>query len=236
MRLHRPFRALAMIGLLAVLAPLAVAAPAHAEAVAADQVTPEYLYAAGDTQLDRRVQAVADTNDVLLATEWRPTVDGTVNGARICLDLDQAEVNARLPLFAYLWSADGQLLASGGAYEGITGAEPCFYDIGFAAVPVAANQHYVVGFWVRGGQYSFVPRGFRCEISNATGHIVGVSSRYAYTSLIGSQAPFPTSSWQLTDYLVSPRFTPSASEPAPEPTPDPTPEPTPDPTDPTAAL
>jgi hypothetical protein len=217
--------------LLAVLAPLAVGAPAHAEdAATADQITAEYLYTAGDRHLGHRLQAVTDTSDVLLAMEWRPTVDGTVNGARICLDLDPAEVNARLPLFAYLWSADGELLASGGAYEGITGAEPCFYDIGFSAVPVTANQHYVVGFWVRGGQYSYVPWGFRCDISNATGHIVGVSSRYAYTSLIGSQAPFPTSSWHLTDYLVSPRFTPAASEPTPEPTPEPTSEPTLDPT------
>jgi hypothetical protein len=225
MRPARQFRAWAMIGLLAVLAPLAVSAPAQAQDVA----TAEYLYAAGDSRLARRVQAVADTQDILLAMEWMPTVDGTVNGARICLDLDQAAVNARLPLFAYLWSADGQLLASGGAYEGITTAEPCFYDVGFAAVPVTAYQHYVVGFWVRGGQYSYVPRAFACNISNETGHIVGLSNAnstvgagnglFAYTSLIGSQAPFPTSSWLFTDYLVSPRFTPTTSEPAPEPTP-----------------
>jgi len=222
MRPHRRLRALVFAGLLAVLAPLAVSAPAHAEGVVtADPATAEYLYTADSPQLDGRRQASGDTDDVLLATEWMPTVDGTVDGARICLDLDQSQVNSRLPLFAYLWNADGELLATGGAYEGITGADPCFYDIGFRAVPVSANQHYVVGFWVKGGQYSYVPWGFRCQVSSATGDIVGLSSRYAYTSLIGNLAPFPTNSYHQTDYLVSPRFTPTA--PAPDPAPDPTP-------------
>jgi hypothetical protein len=209
MTVRRQFRLWAIAGLLAVLAPLAVNAPARAEdGVTADEVSAEYLYTADDAYLDGRAQALTDTQDVLLAMEWLPTVDGTVNGARICLDLDQAEVNARLPLFAYLWSADGQLLASGGAYEGISGSAPCFYDVGFRSVPVTAGQHYVVGFWIKGGQYSYISCGFRSERSNATGHIVGVSSVYAYTSLLGSLAPFPTDTWRQTDYLVSPRFTP----------------------------
>jgi hypothetical protein len=212
-----------IVGLAAVLAPLAVSAPARADdVVAAAPAAAEYLYNPGDPQLDRRAQAAGDTSDVLLALEWMPTVDGTVDGARICLDIDPAEVNARLPLFAYLWSTDGQLLASGGAYEGITGSEPCFYDIGFRSVPVTANQHYVVGFWVRGGQYSYVPWGLRCQITDATGDIVGLSSRYAYTSQVGSQAPFPTDTYHRTDYLVSPRFTPAAADPVPDPAPDPT--------------
>jgi hypothetical protein len=211
---------MATAGLLAALATVGLSAPVHAEAgLAASPATAEYLYNAGDPQLDRRTQATNDTNDVLLALEWTPTVDGTVNGARICLDLTPEEVNARLPLFAYLWSADGQLLASGGAYEGITTAEPCFYDIGFSSVPVTAGQHYVVGFWVRGGQYSYVPWGLCGRLTSATGDIVGLSSRYAYTSLIGNQVPFPTASYHQTDYLVSPRFTPTVPDPVPDPTP-----------------
>jgi len=210
MTIRLRFRFWVMAGLLAVLAPFAVSAPARAEDdVPTDQVSAEYLYAADDAYLNRRVQAASDTQDVLLAMEWLPTVDGTVNGARICLDLDQSEVNTRLPLFAYLWSADGQLLAFGGAYEGISGSAPCFYDVGFASVPVTAGQHYVVGFGIRGGQYSYVPCGFRRNISSASGNIVGVSSLYAYTSLVGSLAPFPTETWWKTDYLVSPRFTPT---------------------------
>lgn len=218
MRLHRSLRALVMTGLLAMLVPLAVTAPARADAA-----TAEYLYTAGDNYVNRRAQATTDTSDVLLAMEWMPTVDGTVNGARICLDLDPAVVNSRLPLFAYLWSADGQLLAIGGAYEGITGSAPCFYDVGFSSVPVTANQHYVVGFWVRGGQYSYVRCGFRTDVTNETGHIVGLSEAHAtignglydYTSLLGSLVPFPTASWRASDYLVSPRFTPAAPDPAP---------------------
>jgi len=211
MKSRRQFRIWVMAVLLAALAPLAVTFPARAEdGVAADEVSAEYLYTADSAYLDRRMQAVTDTDDVLLAMEWLPTVDGTVNGARICLDLDQTGVNARLPLFAYLWSADGQLLASGGAYEGITGAAPCFYDVGFQPVPVTADQHYVIGFWVRGGQYSYVYCGLRRDRTSATGHIVGVSSSYAYTSLLGGLAPFPTQSYRQTDYLVSPRFTPTA--------------------------
>jgi Domain of unknown function (DUF4082) len=222
MKSRRQFRLWVMAGLLAVLAPLAVNGPARAEdAVPANEVSAEYLYTADDAYLDRRVQAVTDTKDVLLAMEWLPTVDGTVDGARICLDLDPAEVNTRLPLFAYLWSADGQLLAFGGAYEGISGSAPCFYDVGFTSVPVTADQHYVMGFWIKGGQYSYVPYGFRSNITNATGHIVGLSAAnstvgagnglYAYTSLLGSLTPFPTASWHQTDYLVSPRFTPTTT-------------------------
>jgi Domain of unknown function (DUF4082) len=203
-----------MLLLLAMVASFAVTEPAQA-----DNDGVEYLYTAGDTHLQRRLQAVNDTDDVLLATEWLPTVDGTVNGARICLDLDPAVVNARLPLFAYLWGADGQLLASGGAYEGITNSDPCFYDVGFSSVAVTADQHYVIGFWVRGGQYSYVPCGFRADVANATGHLIALSSAnstvgggnglYAYTSTVSSEAPFPTSSWHDSDYLVSPRFTPN---------------------------
>jgi hypothetical protein len=210
MTVRRRFRSWVMAGLLAVLAPLAVSAPARAaDGVLTDQVSAEYLYSADDAYLNRRMQAASDTQTVLLAMEWMPTVDGTVNGARICLDLNQAEVNTRLPLFAYLWSADGQLLAFGGAYEGITSSAPCFYDIGFASVPVTAGQHYVVGFGLSGGQYSYVRCGFRSDISNASGNIVGLSSLYAYTSLVGSLVPFPTQTWRETDYLVSPRFTPA---------------------------
>jgi hypothetical protein len=215
MRPLRRYRAWAMVFLLAVIAPFAGSAPARA-----DDGGVEYLYSAGDPYLDRRVQAVNDTADVLLAMEWLPTVNGTVNGARICLDLDPAEVNARLPLYAYLWSADGELLSYGGAYEGITGSEPCFYDIGFSSVAVTAYQHYVIGFWVRGGQYSYVPFGFNTRIchissylrpvSNANSTVGAGNGLYAYTSAVGSQAPFPTASYQATDYLVSPRFTPSA--------------------------
>jgi Domain of unknown function (DUF4082) len=212
MRSRRRYRAWAMGLLLAALAPLAVAAPARA-----DDGTTEYLYTAGDTHLERRVQEVTDTRDVLVGMEWLPTVNGTVDGARICLDLDAAQVNARLPLFAYLWGADGRLLAVGGAYEGITGSAPCFYDVGFSSVAVTAYQHYVIGFWVRGGQYSYVPCGFHVDISNATAHLIGVSSAnstipagnglYAYTSIVGGQIPFPTNSWHSSDYLISPRFT-----------------------------
>ena len=46
--------------------------------MAADVVAAEYLYSAGDPYLNRRMQAADDTNDVLLAMEWMPTVDGTV--------------------------------------------------------------------------------------------------------------------------------------------------------------
>jgi hypothetical protein len=214
MRQHRRNRAwVVMVLLLAMVALFAVTQPAQADS---DGV--EYLYTAGDRHLQSRLQAVSDTDDVLLAMEWLPTVDGTVNGARICLDLGPAEVNARLPLFAYLWGANGQLLAFGSAYEGISNSDPCFYDVGFSSVAVTAYQHYVIGFWIRGGQYSYVPCGFRTDIANATGHLIGLSSAnstiagnglYAYTSSVGSEATFPTSSWHELDYLVSPRFTPN---------------------------
>ncbi|GIH03756.1 hypothetical protein Rhe02_18230 [Rhizocola hellebori] len=182
------------------------------------------LYPATDPYLDLRVQEVTDTNDVLLAVEWSPTVSGTVTGVQICLDLSQQEVNPRLPLLAFLWSADGTLLTRGSASEGISFAAPCFYQIGFCCQTrtVQANEHYVVGFWIRGGQYSYVPHGFDNDVSNApAGHLNAPSNAnstigsgnglYVYadwSQVTDTNPPFPAESWENSDYLVSPRFVP----------------------------
>jgi hypothetical protein len=177
----------------------------------------EFLYISTDAYIQERVQEVTDTQDVLLAMKFESTVAGTVNGVRICLDLSQQQVNQRLPLVGYLWSAGGTLLSVGGASEGIEFSAPCFYQIGFAGVHIPAYTHYVVGFWLRGGQYSYVPHGFDGDVSNATtGHLIGISNTnsvvgagnglYAYTSVSGPDSPFPVESWENSDYLISPRF------------------------------
>jgi hypothetical protein len=209
--LHRSRRLLAVGTIAASLIALAPATPsaAHGSGV-------EYLYPASDPYLDGRVQEVGDTADVLLAVQFRPTVGGTVNGVRICLDLTPQQVNARLPLAGGLWSADGQALATGGAYEGIEYAAPCFYRVHLGRTRVNAGQTYVVGFWLRGGQYSYVPHGFDAQRDNtAEGHLIAPSSveatvgdgngLYAYSA---AGTPFPTQSWENADYLVSPVFTP----------------------------
>ncbi len=186
----------------------------------------ESLYAATDAYLGERIQEVTDTEDVLLAVEWEPTVDGTVTGVRICLDLGQNGVNARLPLLAFLWRADGTLLTRGSASEGISYTAPCFYDIHFCCETraVDADERYVVGFWVRGGQYSYVWHGFDTDISNATtGHLTAPSNAnstagdgnglYVYADwfdVTAATPPFPTYSWENSDYLISPRFLPDS--------------------------
>lgn len=211
---RKPWKLLAAL----LCATLAVA-PVSGMPAAAHGGGVEFLYIATDAYLEDRVQEVTDTNDVLLAMEFETTVDGTVNGVRICLDLTQQEVNQRLPLVGYLWAADGTLLSVGGAFEGIEFFSPCFYQIGFAPVHVTADVRYVVGFWLRDGQYSYVPHGFDGDVSNATqGHLIGVSNTnsvvgagnglYAYTSVVGSGSPFPVESWENSDYLLSPRFVP----------------------------
>ena len=177
----------------------------------------EHLYSPSDPYLSGRVQEVTDTSDVLLAVQWRPTVSGTVNGIRICLDLTQQEVNSRLPLTGGLWTASGEKLVTGAASEGIEYAGPCFYQVSTSPIRVNAGETYVVGFWLRGGQYSYVPNGFDEERAN-TGHLVAPSNAdstvgagnglYVYTSDFGGGAAFPTESWQNSDYLVSPAFTP----------------------------
>jgi hypothetical protein len=204
--------ALASVALVVTIAP-SVPAAAHGGGV-------EFLYGPNDAYLDQRVQEVTDTNDVLLAMEFLATVSGTVNGVRICLDLTQQEVNQRLPLQAYLWSAGGTLLSTGSASEGIESFAPCFYQISLGTwVHINAFQRYVVGFWIRGGQYSYVPHGFDGDISNATtGHLGAPSNAnstvgagnglYAYTSQFGQNTPFPVESWENSDYLITPRFIP----------------------------
>ncbi|GIJ45305.1 hypothetical protein Val02_21910 [Virgisporangium aliadipatigenens] len=169
---------------------------------------PESLYPAGDPYLDRRVQEVTDTADVLLAVQWRTTVPGTVNGIRICLDLTYDEVNSRLPLTGSLWTADGTTLATGGASEAIERFAPCFYQLSMNPTRVEAGRTYVVGFWLRGGRYSYVPHGFDEERSTASGHLSAWTSRYVYTSSFWNGSPFPTENWADADYLVTPAFTP----------------------------
>jgi hypothetical protein len=210
MRLNRPwFVTLALIASVVAVLP---GAPASA-----DRSGAEYLYAPTDPYLSQRVQEVTDTSDVLLAVEWEPTTNGVVDGVRICLDLTQQQVNNRLPLTGDLWTSDGDLLGVAGASEGITFTAPCFYDLTMNQVLVSAGQRYVVGVWVRGGQYSYVPGGFATGRSNC-GHVTAPSNvdstvgsgngLYAYTSDMGEASPFPVDSWQDSDYLVSPRFTP----------------------------
>jgi hypothetical protein len=179
----------------------------------------EYLYGPADSYVDDRVQEVTDTADVILGVEWLPEVSGAVDSVRICLDLTQQEVNERLPLFAYLWDAQsGALMASGGAYGGVSRADPCFYDISIPRTRVEERKRYVVGVWLRGGQYSYVPYGLSNDLSNATtGHLIAVgfsagtngveNGRYTYTSDFSDPA-IPTDSWQDSDYLISPRFLP----------------------------
>ena len=177
----------------------------------------EYLYSPADPYLSQRVQEVTDTSDVLLAVQWRPTVSGTVTGIRICLDLTPQQVNSRLPLTGSLWTASGEKLVTGAASEGIEYAAPCFYRVSTSPTRVDAGETYVAGFWLRGGQYSYVPNGFDEERSN-TGHLVAPSNAdstvgagnglYVYNSDFGGGAAFPTESWQNSDYLVSPAFTP----------------------------
>jgi hypothetical protein len=209
-------RSLVVLAVLASTFVLQPAAPGAAHGSGA-----EYLYTPTDAYLAERVQEVTDTEDVLLAVEWHPTVDGTVSGIRMCLDLTPQQVNARLPLLGNLWTADGDLLGVAGAFEGITFTAPCFYNLTMNPVHVYADAQYVVGFWLRGGQYSYVPSGFDSERSNtATGHLFAPSNEdstvgegnglYAYTSATGVNSPFPTESWQNSDYLVSPRFTPDS--------------------------
>jgi hypothetical protein len=212
------WRALRLVLACAAIFACLVVFGSHTPALAHGSGGPEYLFIASDALLDDRIQEVSDTSDVTLAMEFKPEVAGTVSGVRICLDLDATEINARLPLFGYLWDADGNLLASGGAFEGITTASPCFYEIGFGPISVTANTRYVIGFWLRGGQYSYVDQGFDGDISNATtGHLIAPSATnslrgnglFAYTSEVGTSAPFPVDTWHNSNYLVSPRFTPA---------------------------
>lgn len=178
----------------------------------------EYLWGPNDTYPDDRIHETSDTADVILAMEFKAEVAGSVSGVRICLDLSPSEVNGRLPVYGYLWDAEGNLLASGGAYEGITTASPCFYEVTFSATSIQAWTPYIIGFGLPGGQYSYVDYGFDTSYSNATtGHLIAPAAEYsvygnglyAYTSSFGSP-PVPTDSWHNSNYLVGPKFTPAS--------------------------
>jgi hypothetical protein len=73
---------------------------------------------------------------------------------------------------------------------------------------IDADETYVLGFWLRGGQYSYVPHGFDSEHFNGA-HLTATGSNYAYVPE-QTDLPFPTESWENADYMVSPKFTPDA--------------------------
>jgi hypothetical protein len=207
-RLFSAVLALATLG-----SVVTVSSPAAAHNVG----TPETMYS-DDAYLAQRVVEVSDTADVTLGVEWSPTVDGFVTHITFCLD---APVNSRIPVWATLWTADGtQLGGAGGGSEGFAGyfTAPCFWHAQLPQpVDVFAGQRYVVAWHDAGGQYSYVPHGFDNDITNtaAGGHLIFYSNAnstvgagnglYVYTGLRGL---FPTESWEGSDYLISPEFTP----------------------------
>lgn len=206
-RLLTAATALATLGAVGTVAP-----PAAAHHVG----VPETMYR-DDAYLAQRVVEVTDTADVTLGVEWSPTVDGFVTHITFCLD---APVNSRIPVWATLWKADGTQLAVGGGSEGFAGyfTAPCFWHAQlFQPVDVFAGERYVVSWHDAGGQYSYVPHGFDDDITNTDdgGHLIFYSNEnstvgagnglYVYTHLRGL---FPTESWENSDYLISPEFTP----------------------------
>ena len=192
---------------------VAVPSPAAAH----DVGLPEAMYS-DDAYLAQRVVEVSDTADVTLGVEWSPTVDGFVTHITFCLDVP---INSRIPVWATLWTADGtQLGAVGGGSEGFAGyfTAPCFWHAQLPQpVDVLAGERYVVSWHDAGGQYSYVPHGFDNDISNTDGggHLIFYSNEnstvgagnglYVYTPFRGL---FPTESWENSDYLISPEFTP----------------------------
>lgn len=203
----------AMTGSLLVAAPVpALAVPA---VVAAPDPT-ETMLTADSPYLATRVAEPTDTDQVVVAMEWYPTVSGTVTGGQVCVDLP-----VPLPIGLYLWNTDGVMLASAANSEAGGYRAPCFHIQAFyPPVRVEANQHYVIGAWLMRGQYSYVPNGFDHEVSNVAsgGHLVAPAADaarignglYTYAPCCQWGAPVPTSTWERADYLVSPLFVPDA--------------------------
>lgn len=198
------------------LATLGSAVTVPAPAAAHNAGVPEVMYS-DDAYLAERIVEVTDTADVTLGVEFSPTVDGFVTHVTFCLDVP---INTRIPVWATLWTADGTQLAVGGGSEGFSGyfTAPCFWHAKLSRnVDVFAGRRYVVSWHDAGGQYSYVSHGFDNDITNtdAGGHLIFYSNEnstvgagnglYVYTPFRGL---FPTESWENSDYLISPEFTP----------------------------
>jgi hypothetical protein len=144
-----------------------------------------------------------DTSPVELGVSFVPSQSGYVTG----IQFYKASTNTGTHT-GTLWSSAGAVLASGtftgesaSGWQTLTFASP---------VAVTANGTYVVSYHTPNGRYSADNGYFASTYSRGPLTVPGgANGVYAY----GASTAFPTSSYQSTNYWVTPLFSPSTTAP-----------------------
>jgi hypothetical protein len=143
--------------------------------------------------------AIIDTGDtaaVELGVRFSSTIDGFITGIRFYKAVANTGIHT-----GSLWSASGQLLATGTfVNETASGWQTLLF-----ATPVAitAQTEYVASYHTDSGHYSATRNYFTSEFSNANLRVAANGGVYRY----GATSAMPTSSWLASNYWVDVLFT-----------------------------
>ncbi len=154
------------------------------------------------------VLADSDTGAVELGVKFRADANGVINGVRFYKGATNTGTHV-----GHLWTVAGQLLAS----VTFTGETASGWQQATFATPVAitANTIYVVSYSAPNGRYSANSNYFASAgTDNGSLHalqngVSGGNGVYAY----GAGAPFPSNSFQSTNYWVDVLYTPDTVGP-----------------------
>jgi hypothetical protein len=176
-----------------------------ADSTASNAVTP--LQTIFDTATPAQVDS-GDVNSVQLGVKFKSDTFGTVNGIRFY----KAAANTGTHI-GTLWTSDGTKLAQ----VTFTGETASGWQRADFSTPVAINPNttYVAAYLAPNGHYSDTSPGLTSAVDNPPLHALATGTIgngvYAYDS----QASFPSSTWNATNYFVDVVFTTAGAPNAP---------------------
>ena len=166
---------------------------------ASSSVTPE------DTIFDFATPITIDSGDpnaVELGVKFTADVSGSVTGIRFYKAAANTGTHA-----GHLWTANGTLLA--GAYfsnETASGWQTVTFP---SPVAIAAGTTYVASYYAPNGHYSVTPSGLSSSVDNPPLHAIANSTSADGVYVYGSNATFPTNTFNASNYSVDVMFQPT---------------------------
>ena len=140
----------------------------------------------------------ADTSALSLGVQFTASSSGYITGVRFYKYSDNAGTHT-----GSLWTAGGTLLATG-TFSGESGSG--WQELDFSSpVPVTAGTTYVASYHADAGHYAFTAGGLASAVTNGPLTALASGGVYAY----GSANPFPSSSYNASNYWVDVVYSPS---------------------------
>ena len=133
----------------------------------------------------------ADTSAVNLGLKFQPSTSGFITGIRFYKEADNTGAH-----IGSLWSATGQLLASG-TFSSETASG--WQELDFSSpVAVTAGTTYVASYLTSTGHYAITAQGLASAVTNGPLTALAAGGVYAY----GAAGTFPTSTYNASNYWV----------------------------------